>query len=451
MDFTKTFLKLEKQSKPKYLFESILELLLEDFLMSVQSESEFENLINLLIENGLDITRPYGGRSRGYIDYPIVHAILRENNSAAKFFLDRGFNPNEVIDKEGNSLITMAACCGNQELFEMLIEYGANVNLNGAEGQSLFLSALEARNANMIKLLAPKDCNFDSVLPRFFENCYEPSFLEDFQRWSETPILTQLDMYNLAIDLGVDVINWRGEDGNNILFDITGSGEGGAEALKAAIAFGCDPFVINESNENLLFHTVWCDDSFEIFEYLVGLGLDPKQVNNEGENLLFYYVDSKIVEYLLSLGIDVNAQDNEGQTCIFSNSFSSEVLDMLLGAGLDVNHRDNQGQTPLFSDFILESRVKSMIDRGVDINALDNNNETALFAHMEEFSTFFYKRDVVKCLIKNGIDLTQKNNDGKTAYDCLIEYNGNTLDAETVYFAEFLNPKNPKDISSWNR
>lgn len=374
--------------------------------MSHAARASSPKMLQFLMDLGAEInTREW------HYNYPIVEAIIYGNTAAVQFFLDHGVDLNLKVDNQWKTLIFKTAEVGNKETLQLLLTHGADPFFGVID---IFQCAIESRNIDVIKYLAENGYDINDYLDFFFTkyeyNNLKEKFWSDFS--SDMKEVSDLEMFNLAIELGADFKSWKGD--NLLLVAMLENLD--LEVIKLLVAQGCDPFFRSDNNENLLFLAA---NDLETFEYLASLGLDPFQINNDGLSILFASNDKEVVTHLLSLGLDVNHRDNDNETCLFYVN-NAEIADLL-------------------------------IKNGADVNAVNNDKETPLFGVVDYYEPYqFYVERVVMTLIKNGADITHKNAEGKTVYDLLSEYNKQQYNHfHKVLYLDYLNPNAPKNPFSW--
>jgi ankyrin repeat protein len=97
--------------------------------------------MKVMMEKGAPVdTQNEGGQT------PLHKAVAYRRLSAAKFLLDRGANPNAEINAKkypfwSGTPLHEAAENGDAKMFDLLVEYGANINAKDAYGRTPVLKA----------------------------------------------------------------------------------------------------------------------------------------------------------------------------------------------------------------------------------------------------------------------------------------------------------------------
>lgn len=237
------------------------------------------------------------------------------------------------------------------------------------------------------------------------------------------------------------------------------------EALQVLIKNGAD---INEKTYNQMTplmmacnHDVIDDDAVKL---LIKLGSDVNQVNGDGKTAAMLaadriHADIPVIEMLLSEGTDVrHVDEEEGKSILMypgvlrslkltqriikmggdihatakgdgnvdllglAAAFGTkEVVQFYLDKGMNVNRRRDDGQTPLILAVwgnTLEV-VKLLVDSGADISMIANDGITTLMSACSKKPKWALidraQMDVVKFLLKSGVNVEDEDQYGQTA------------------------------------
>jgi ankyrin repeat protein len=123
-----------------------------------------------------------------------------------------------------------------------------------------------------------------------------------------------------------------------------------------------------------------------------------------------------------SFTIKIKAQDfnppfdqkelNSNYGKIFYSLPDKDKIKKFISEGFDINSKGSSGKTPLLSSSLNYENLKVLIELGADINSIDDNGENALFliAHFDIPGV----EQCIDLLIKSGINVNEKNKNGKT-------------------------------------
>jgi len=147
-----------------------------------------------------------------------------------------------------------------------------------------------------------------------------------------------------------------------------------------------------------------------------------------------YCTDPDIATYLLSSGADTTVQDEMGRTPLHLAAAygSPEVVRVMTEApNGDINAKDSLGRTPLHWCLSLggwkygQNRVEEnieisrlLISKGASVTAVDIYGNTTL-----HYATALTDEQAILLILDYGVKLSQKNNNGETPLDSLL--NGN--------------------------
>ena len=123
----------------------------------------------------------------------------------------------------------------------------------------------------------------------------------------------------------------------------------------------------------------------------------------------------ELVARLLAAGADVEAKDNDGFTALIraSGKGHTEIVEMLLDKGAKVNAKDNNFDSSALINTIYNGHIETarmLIDKGADVNVKDKDGDTALM-----LASYYGELEIMKMLLDKGADVNAKNKDGNTA------------------------------------
>ncbi|KAI0537483.1 hypothetical protein GGR58DRAFT_471699 [Xylaria digitata] len=145
-----------------------------------------------------------------------------------------------------------------------------------------------------------------------------------------------------------------------------------------------------------------------------------------------YCTDPDIVTYLLSLGADITAKDGMDRTPLhLAAAYGSPAIVKVMAErpDVDINAKDVLGRTPLHWCLALggwkrrQNRAKEnieishlLISNGASVGAVDGNGNTTL-----HYATVLKNKQVIILVLEHGLQLSQKNNNGETPLDSLLD------------------------------
>lgn len=161
-----------------------------------------------------------------------------------------------------------------------------------------------------------------------------------------------------------------------------------------------------------------------IVENLPNKEKDINKVDSIGNSALHLAVTLKnmdeIIPYLIQNGADINLSNNKGQTPLHLACGKNRIENvniLLVEPKIKYNPIDNQGFTPLIKACASQAYdvVKCLLrSKDININLKDKSGNTALHYLCED-----EKFDIAIQIIKEGGDVEDKNNNGKTPLDLI--------------------------------
>ena len=277
--------------------------------------------------------------------------------------------------QHGMSLLTQAVERGNPQIVEMLLAFGADVNLRSSSGLSPLMSLTETATPEVVRNLLASGARPNART----DNGATPLML--------AAVASPVRVIKELIDAGANV-NARDSSGETCLFYAARSNK--PEVISLLLASGVEVNVRNEDGDDALMAMAPSGD-FDNFRLLIDRGSARNLLNEDGQTLLMRTLtnqDPRLTKILIEAGADASTKDRYGTTAL--------ILAASVG-NLDT--------------------LKLLIAAGADLNETDNDQETALMRAVAAHDS-----ECVEALVKAGADLTRKNNDGKTALDLAREY-----------------------------
>lgn len=306
-------------------------------------------------------------------------------------------------DKWGETALSLAVKLNNVEIFKLLIQAGALVNIY-EEHANLLYFAVRNNRIEMAKLLLDSGADVNVT----------------YANYDKTPLhiavqASNVRMSKLLLDYGASV-NADSKDGT--------------------------PLNIAMGSRN-----------YEMIKMFLNAGINLNDKNTDGCTPLHRaaaWGNSKIVKLLLDAGADVHARCNKYRTPLHEaiESENINIIKLLIDAGADVNAKDETGITPLHHA-INETSDKNiftfLLNSGADAAAKDRDGNTPMHLALKSFN--FDSDEILKILLNSGIDVNEKNNAGNTLlheaaryitdFKILMEAGGNVNEYNPEGFTPF--------------
>ena len=369
------------------------------------------------------------------------------NNSidVLNYLYEKGMDLN-TIDNDSSSLIIRAAGANACDSIRWLIEKGANINTdehnhNPTEFTFSYNDAYDAA-----RLLIEEGADLS------YEDNYGDNYLIMAARSGRNDLIATL----LNKGIPIDRENLSGRTALMIAAE-----NGHLASFNYLLEKGANINKINNFGQDMLHHAAQ-GKSKEIVDYLLKKGFNPnkksesgttafmhalrvgnKQIvkllydylkskdeiiykNGEGVTLIMYAAEGGLTDFIATLikdGHDINEQDKEGKTALwYVKSSVSEndpkTFDFLVKNGANVNILNNEGYTFLHSlvrDYfgVLTddiSFIKHVAESGSDLKTKNLRGDSLLFTATHK------TRKLVEFFINKGLNVNEKNNEGKTPF-----------------------------------
>lgn len=314
-----------------------------------------------------------GKRSMITDELRLIEAVKTKNRALVKVLLGK-FNGNiDRKDSDGKSVLFYACEDGSLNMFEMLLEKGADIDVTDNVGDTLLHAAVKSGNKSIIQLLLDRGV-----------------YIDEKNNDGRTPLMiaaikSRADIAKYLVEQGAD-ISVRDDNGNN--------------AFKYAVTGG---------NKQLI--ALLMDES-----------ADEKSKN--GNNALHMAVSAGSLEAVKAVIAEnpelMNERNDKGQTPIFTAAENNKYVIMkeLVEAGSDINLYDNDSRTILHISALYNNlaSIKMLVEHNVEIDVTDSNGNTPLLLAVENRNT-----ESAYYLIECGADIKILNDEGKSVYDYAIK------------------------------
>ncbi|KAJ5987256.1 hypothetical protein N7451_011621 [Penicillium sp. IBT 35674x] len=308
---------------------------------------------------------------------------------------------------------TQKACSQPAECVEALIRAGADVHAKTPSGSTALHYAVKS-SIELIKPLldAGADANTEDNAGQTAIH-FSSSFRDE-----AVPLLLEIGK--------VDINKPRAIDGMTPLLCRVEDQLGDIKEIMDFLAYKPDVNATNFKGDGPL-HLVLNRRSLrfhhEVIQALLDAGADPNLRNKVGNTPLHQMSNEagpEIIESLVLAGSDFEARNNEGQSVLLAQLSSwkgfrdgSKILDHLTRQGARLDTRDYKGRTPwhyAINSLATLSRLQSL---GADPLVSDYSGNTPLYEVVTDKS-LRNKREVLERLMDIGMDINQRNNQGRT-------------------------------------
>ncbi|ORY37859.1 ankyrin, partial [Neocallimastix californiae] len=380
-------------------------------------------ILKMLIQQGIDInSKDKEGKTL------LVYAIEEEDKFIVNYLLENHASIQSVNEnikcfrelnkyKKGNEKKSLERSEFRKKnifnIIKLLLQHGLDIDATDEEGKTLLLYAIEDENELIVNYLLENHASIHSVnenikcLKELTKNKkeYKDELLVDF----EFRIKNKFNILKLLLEYGID-INAEDEESKTLLlyaieyeneFIVNYLLENHASIHSVNENIKCLRKLTKKKNENkkelLLTFEFRIKNKFNILKLLLEYGIDINAEDEEGKTLLLYAVEDEnefIVNYLLENHASIHSV-NENIKCL--KEFT-------------INKKGNKKESLESFEFRVKNKfniIKLLLKYGLDINAKDEEGKTLLLYAINEVneSLFYY-------LLKNNASLEslQKNN-----------------------------------------
>jgi len=369
-----------------YLFKYNHEEKKKEFLNAVVN-GDLDQVENLLAQDP-SLTSLRDGRGKGGIGSTVLYlAVNHGHKDIAELLLSRGANPNEI--RFGGPL-HQAAMNGDAEFIELLIKYGADLDITGEHFYSYPpLACVKSREAAEALIANGADLNWKTGSGG--------TILHSLVRRG-TP-----DAVAVILEHGVD-INARDKSGSTALHEVAFYSRN-KEMTELLIAKGANIDIKNKKGltplqysleritvsskppkgfaETLISHgakftisdVVWLGDTIRVNELIES---DPDLVNYMGgsnrEPVIFtsiYAGNRDIFSLLIEKGAMLDVKGIYGESALTAASLigNTSIIKILLEKGVDVNERGLYGESALHWAAVKGNTeaVRLLLEGGADV------------------------------------------------------------------------------------
>ncbi|KAJ4379967.1 hypothetical protein N0V86_004273 [Didymella sp. IMI 355093] len=284
-------------------------------------------------------------------------AAEKGNEAMVRVLLDNGADVNMQDGRYGTAIL-IASARGHKEVAKLLLDRGADINLQGGNyGNALQAAAVDGHK-DVVELLLDRGANIN-LQGGYYGNALYAAAVNRHK-----------DVVELLLDRGADINLQGGNYGN---------------ALQAAAV----------------------DGHKDVIELLLDRGVDINlQGGNYGNALqaAAVYGHKDVVELLLDRGADINLQGGNYGNALQAAAVDGhkDVIELLLDRGADINLRGGNYGNALRAAAVNGHKdvVELLLDRGADINLQGGNYGSALQA-----AALANHKDVVELLLDRGADI----------------------------------------------
>ncbi|AYP74268.1 ankyrin repeat protein [Fowlpox virus] len=316
----------------------------------------------------------------------ILSSIYNKKYNKIRYLLKRGLDINTLLVSYSYEIYKYL----DINLCDIFIKYKADINIIDKSNHTPLFYAVKKNDCNMVKLLLDNGANVN-VQDSVGYSCLHFAGIHS----SCTEIISMLIQYGTELNS----FDWVGRTPLHV-FVI----ESNFEAVKLLLKAGAYVNVKDKCRQFPIYYSVVKSDHL-ISGLLLKYGANPNTVSDSGETLLSIAVTSSntlLVEQLLLYGAEVDNGGYDIPAPIISaiNINNYETVKLLLQNGADTNRHMEDGRTSLHVAVYWNNVniIDELLNYGSDINNVDINGKTPLSSYWnlkEEVATKFISRIVI--------------------------------------------------------
>lgn len=324
----------------------------------------------------------------------LEYAVLDGKIAAAEMILDSGFDVNS-----GNFL-NLASYRGMTEMVKFLISRGADINTAGSCAErSPIMDAASSGKKDIVEILINCGANLD------LQDEYGDTALNLSFRYSDL----RDDVVKMLILAGADVNKINKQNRTSLMIMI--NNHLGEEIIKMVVERSSNINFKSKNGETAIFLAT-THGRYEIVELLIDK-IESVDSFTKDENLSYllelaaYYAHEKIFDLILSKGAKL---DGNAHTLLrnAASSDSVEMLKKILEIYKEEDILKKYGSLVLLNSLYFSRAMKTskfLIERDVDINFVDEENKSAISILL--YNQMPDESEIINLLIEKGIDLNR--------------------------------------------
>lgn len=376
---------------------------------------------------------------------PCLLAVEKSDPIYLKILKEAGADLNESNDYGVSPLMSAVSYNPNIEIFNYLIENGADISAVDNRGCNVLMYSMLNPNINIAKRLIDLGADVQVKTPAENENLLMIA-LKNGANLEKVEYLLSLGIdinengkrgfpaiyYSASYNTDIEVLDYLIKKGADVNFTpefnpkfnllIGAAVNKNPDIIKYLISKGldinardntsCTPLLVAATNSNL-----------EVFYTLVQMGADIKAVDHDNNNVLLmasaYNENYQIIPLLLQMGFSLDYRNDLGENALIAatKNRNPEIFQVLMlnsGAYSNkeiakkyLNSADIYGNT-LLMHAIKNNNVeiiKYLIDKGADVNEKDRYNKTVLIHAVSNITDL----NIIELLINAGANVNAED------------------------------------------
>lgn len=306
------------------------------------------NAVFALISQGVNVNEPAG--KSGYT--PLHLATYIGHEDILQLLLESGADVNFAEDHGNTALHYAVSRLTNLRIVEYLITFGADVNARNTLGESALYMALKKPLIRRNKMLSTQDTQIIELLINSGADVNQPDD-EGRRPLHVSVVLENLEIVRMLYNAGArDSIDARDDKGNTPVHLAVMNRDPWILDLFLMGAADCN--IKNNEGLTPLQCEVLKDGKYDFVRVLIDAGADVNVKSGVNSRTVLHLAarqdHSELMEDLVVGGANVNAQDSQGRTPLHylaMDDCRARSFDVLLRNGADVDVTDECGKKPM--------------------------------------------------------------------------------------------------------
>lgn len=336
---------------------------------------------------------------------PLYRAIEIDRMKILKLLLEKGADIN-AQDADGNTLLNHAAINGRFKVAKFLLDKKADYTIKNSEGKAPIDIAIANERLDIALILLEKSIDID-----LYDDLRMDSILNLLIKAKGSSKEKCLSILEILINHGAN-INVEDAEGVPLIYRMLEDGNDELEELYKKADF----HLINKKKNY----------NNEFIKFLLQREVDYSYRDKDGNTLLHLaakYTNLKIVQTFLAHGLEANATNFLGETPLHLAVKTHDYVQIaraLIAGGANVNAQDNDGNTPLHKIIECEQHLRvnryhtlcALLEAGADPN-IANNQGTTPINYKDGYHLGIY---TVEKLLEHGADVHAEDKKGNSFF-----------------------------------